>query len=219
MINGNYTSAIAVQAATLDQHAWAQALADKLKIPLVQQETSEFQYLLICSARSITLKLTDKNGPGPIMVNFAGSTMEYRLRHGGGRSQALARAIGLKKGLQPTVIDATAGLGRDGFIMAHLGCHVHMFERSPILAVMLEDGLKKARQADKTPETLSRILFTGADSKEFLQKLKLQDRPEVIYLDPMYPVPDAWPITSCISVCNNDFKLPYSLFRARSSSE
>lgn len=187
MINGNYTSAIAVQAATLDQHAWAQALADKLKIPLVQQETNEFQYLLICSARSITLKLTDKNGPGPIMVNFAGSTMEYRLRHGGGRSQALARAIGLKKGWQPTVIDATAGLGRDGFIMAHLGCHVHMFERSPILAVMLEDGLKKARQADKTPETLSRILFTGADSKEFLQKLKQQDRPEVIYLDPMYP--------------------------------
>ena len=187
MINGNYTSAIAVQAATLDQHAWAQALADKLKIPLVQQETNEFQYLLICSARSITLKLTDKNGPGPIMVNFTGSTMEYRLRHGGGRSQALARAIGLKKGWQPTVIDATAGLGRDGFIMAHLGCHVHMFERSPILAVMLEDGLKKARQADKTPETLNRILFTGADSKEFLQKLKQQDRPEVIYLDPMYP--------------------------------
>ena len=187
MINGNNTSTIAVQAATPDQYARAQALAEKLKIPLAQEETTEFKYLLICSAHGIALKLTDKKGPGPIMVNFMGSTMEYRLKHGGGRSQALARAIGLKKGWQPTVIDATAGLGRDGFIMAHLGCHVHMFERSPILAAMLEDGLERAKQAEQSPETFSRILFTGTDSKEFLQKLKQQDRPDVIYLDPMYP--------------------------------
>ena len=187
MIHENKTSAIAAHPATPDQYVRAHTLAEKLKIPLAQDDTKQFQYLLICSADSIALKQTEKNGLGPIMVNFTGSSMEYRLKHGGGRNQSLARAIGLKKGWQPTVIDATAGLGRDGFIMAHLGCHVHMFERSPILAAMLEDGLERAKQAEQSPETFSRILFTGTDSKEFLQKLKQQDRPDVIYLDPMYP--------------------------------
>jgi 16S rRNA (guanine1516-N2)-methyltransferase len=187
MISNNDTSAIAVQAATPDQYARAQTLADKLKIPLAQENTKEFQYLLVCSADSIALKLTEKNAPGPIMVSFTEPSMEYRLKHGGGRSQAMARAIGLKKGWQPTVIDATAGLGRDGFIMAHLGCHVHMFERSPILAVMLEDGLERAKQAAHAAEVVSRIRFTLADSKEFMLKIKPQNRPDVIYLDPMFP--------------------------------
>jgi len=187
VINNNSTLAIAVYPATPDQYSRAHTLAEKLKIPLAQEDTKEFEYLLICSADSITLKQTGKSGPGPIMVSFTGPSMEYRLKHGGGRRQALARAIGLKKGWQPSVIDATAGLGRDSFIMAHLGCHVRMFERSPILAVMLEDGLERAKQVAQTAEIISRMGFTQADSIEFLQKLKQQDRPDIIYLDPMFP--------------------------------
>jgi 16S rRNA (guanine1516-N2)-methyltransferase len=187
VIHGNSTLDIAVFSETTDQYARALALAAKLKIPVTRKDTKQFQYLLICSADSIALKQTEKNGPGPIMVNFTGSSMEYRLKHGGGRNQSLARAIGLKKGWQPTVIDATAGLGRDGFILAHLGCHVHMLERSPILAAMLEDGLQRAKHTPLTTETVSRIRFTRTDSKKFLQKLTQQKRPDVIYLDPMYP--------------------------------
>ena len=187
MIHGNNTLAIAVYPATADQHNRAHTLATKLEIPLAQEDIGGFQFLLICSADNLSLKQTGKNGPGPIIVSFTDSTMEYRLRHGGGRSQALARAIGLKKGWQPTVVDATAGLGRDGFILAHLGCHVHMLERSPILAAMFEDGLQKAKQATQTAEAASRIQFIQAESKEFLLKLKQQARPDVIYLDPMFP--------------------------------
>jgi len=187
VIHDNNTLDIAVCPATSDQHARANTLATKLEIPLTQKDTKVFQFLLICSADSLALKQTDKNSPGPIMVNFKGSTMEYRLKHGGGRSQALARAIGLKKGWQPSVIDATAGLGRDGFIMAHLGCYVHMLERSAILAVMLEDGLERAKQTTQSAEIVRRINFTQVDSVKFLQKLKQQDKPDVIYLDPMFP--------------------------------
>ena len=187
MIRSNNTLAIAVYPATADQYHRAHTLAAKLRIPLTQEDTGKFQFLLVCSSDSLSLKQTDKNGPGPIMVSFTDSTMEYRLRYGGGRSQALARAIGLKKGWQPTVVDATTGLGRDGFILAHLGCHVHMLERSPILAVIFEDGLQRAKQATQTAEAASRIQFIQAESKEFLQKIKQQDRPDVIYLDPMFP--------------------------------
>jgi 16S rRNA (guanine1516-N2)-methyltransferase len=187
VIHTNNKPAIAVFPATTDQYERAHKLATELEIPLTPKDSKEFQLLLICSADSLALKQTGKNGPGPIIISFTDSTMEYRLKHGGGRSQALGRAIGLKKGWQPSVIDTTAGLGRDGFILAHLGCSVHMLERSPILAAMLEDGLQRAKQTVQTAETASRIKFTRADSKKFLQKIKPKTRPDVIYLDPMFP--------------------------------
>jgi 16S rRNA (guanine1516-N2)-methyltransferase len=114
--------------------------------------------------------------------------MQYRLKHGGGRRQALARAVGLKKGWQPTVIDATAGLGRDAFILASLGCHVHMLEKAPVLAALLEDGLQRAAQSAATEEIIRhRLRFTRADSLDFLQNLQEEAYPDVIFLDPMFP--------------------------------
>lgn len=122
------------------------------------------------------------------MVSFTSPAMTYRLKYGGGRRQALARAVGLKKGWQPTVIDATAGLGRDGFILAYLGCHVHMLERSAIMAALLEDALQRAEKSELTAEIIKkRLRFTHADSIDFLQKVHQEDHPDVIYLDPMYP--------------------------------
>jgi 16S rRNA (guanine1516-N2)-methyltransferase len=187
MINGNKTLNICVYPASKDQTGKACSLAEKIGIPLIEGDITDFQLLLICSENGLSLKQTGKNSPGPILVDFTNPAMDYRLKHGGGRSQALARAVGLKKGWLPTVIDCTAGLGRDGFILAHLGCRVHMLERSPILAAMLEDGLQRASQVNRAAETISRIHFTCADSREFLQQLKPEERPDVIFLDPMYP--------------------------------
>lgn len=188
MIHSNKISSIAVFAVDAAHYDAALSLAKKLSIPLVQNKTDEFQFLLICSDDGLALKQTGKNGPGAITVNFLSGASQYRLKHGGGRKQALARAVGLKKGIQPTVIDATAGLGRDGFILAHLGCHVHMIERSPILAALLEDGLQRAKQAKQTADIIkSRLQFTQTDSKNFFKKLQQEDYPDVIYLDPMYP--------------------------------
>ncbi len=59
----------------------------------------------------------------------------------GGKGQAIAKAVGLKAGVALDVIDATAGLGRDAFVLASLGCHVTLVERSPVAAALLEDGL------------------------------------------------------------------------------
>ena len=122
------------------------------------------------------------------MLSFISPTMTYRIKHGGGRNQALGRAVGLKKGWQPVLIDATAGLGRDGFILACLGCHVHMLERSPILAALLEDALQRLEQSGQFAEVVKkRLRFTETDSIVFLQKLQQKDYPDVVYLDPMYP--------------------------------
>ncbi len=160
----------------------------KLSIPLVPEDTEEFAFLLLCTATGLGLKHTGRGGLGSIMVNFTSPAMTYRISHGGGRGQALARAVGLKKGWQPLVIDATAGLGRDAFILACMGCHVHMLERSPVLAAMLEDALHRAAGSTQLSDIINnRLRLTLADSIDFMQRLEADNYPDVIYLDPMYP--------------------------------
>lgn len=170
------------------QHNRAIELAQKLSLPLVEHENGHYDFVLLYTGQGLALKQTGEKGLGPITVSFTNPAMTYRLKHGGGRRQALARAVGLKKGWQPTVIDATAGLGRDSFILAALGCQVLMLERSPILAALLEDALQRAAQEKQiAPIIKDRLQLIRADSRIFLQDLKQRDRPDVIYLDPMYP--------------------------------
>jgi 16S rRNA (guanine1516-N2)-methyltransferase len=189
VIASNRSLSIAVCPTADDQDDRAMQLAGKLSIPLVQDSNAdEYSYLLLCTAAGLSLKKTGINSPGPIMISFTSGPVTYRIRHGGGRRQALARAVGLKKGWQPRVIDATAGLGRDGFILASLGCHVHMLERSPILTVLLDDALQRALRSEKTAAIVTeRLQLTCGDSREFLQKLRPEAYPDIIYLDPMYP--------------------------------
>lgn len=124
----------------------------------------------------------------PIVVDFTVGSNYHRYRYGGGRGQLIARACGLHKQKQLRIIDATAGLGTDAFILASLGAEVTMLERSEILAVLLRDGLQRARQHEWFA-TLSLELIE-ADACEYLRKLDVANYPDVIYCDPMYPHSD-----------------------------
>lgn len=123
----------------------------------------------------------------PISVDFASPTFKYRLRRGGGRNQPLARALGLKHGVRPLVLDAAAGLGRDGFIIAALGCRVIMCERSPLIHDLLADGLRRALEDEELALTASRIRLYRGDSQVLIPTLTGDEIPQVIYLDPMFP--------------------------------
>lgn len=137
------------------------------------------------------LRLGEKAVRGEsIIVDFASASFLYRLRRGGGRKQALARAIGLKPGYNPSVIDATAGLGRDGFILAALGCQVGLCERSAAIAALLADGLRRAATDPRLSAIAARIDLYRGDSRQYLPTLPADRRPEVIYLDPMFPCRD-----------------------------
>jgi 16S rRNA (guanine1516-N2)-methyltransferase len=83
----------------------------------------------------------------PLIVDFVGGAVGHRLRSGEGRKQDLARAIGFAGGINPDVVDATAGLGRDAFFLASLGARVTLIERSPVMHALLADGIEKAREA------------------------------------------------------------------------
>ena len=121
---------------------------------------------------------------GSVWVDFTSGTAQHRRLHGGG--ELLAKAVGRSK--QPTVWDATGGLGRDSFVLAGLGLNVHIFERHPAVYCLLADGLARALLHPDTAETASRLTLHHADAAEYMPRLAAEiGRPQVVYLDPMYP--------------------------------
>lgn len=94
----------------------------------------------------------------------------------------------MKSGFNPVICDATAGLGRDGFVLASLGSQVSLCERSPVLAALLEDGLQRAALNAEIGDWVSRHLSLNAgDSCDWLNSLSDGQQPDVVYMDPMYP--------------------------------
>ena len=138
-------------------------------------------------AQGLSLRATQNGREETVRVDFGSDAFLYRLRHGGGRRQPLGRAVGLKPGHSPRVLDATAGLGRDAFILAALGCEVILCERSAIIFALLEDGLQRAARDHRLSEIAGRLSLQAADSLQLMAKLKTGEAPEVIYLDPMFP--------------------------------
>lgn len=122
----------------------------------------------------------------PLVIDFLRGSHAYRLQNSKSQKQLIAKAVGLKRGESLYVLDATAGLGRDGFLLATLGCKVLMLERSPIIAALLQDGLKRAL-ADSRYAQLD-IQLINIDAIEFFKHLI--EKPDIVYLDPMFPERD-----------------------------
>lgn len=131
--------------------------------------------------------LRHKDGPeAPLMVDFITGALAHRRKFGGGKNQDIAKAVGINKGVYPSVLDATAGLGRDAFVLASLGCKVVMQERSPVVFALLADGLRRA-QCDGEVSVIASLMSVQFCSSILSMDLNAQDAPEVIYLDPMFP--------------------------------
>jgi len=167
----------------------AAALASELALPLAPEPVATgFTHLLVVTPARLELRELGPDAAGPVYADFVAGAVAHRRRFGGGRHQPLARAVGLKSGAIPTVLDATAGLGRDAFVLACLGCTVWLVERSPMIAALLHDGLRRAaRDPGIGSLVVERLSLTVADSQAWLRELAENQRPDVIYLDPMYP--------------------------------
>lgn len=125
----------------------------------------------------------------PLSIDFVGGKLAHRRQFGGGRQQDIARACGLHQTRDLHILDATAGLGRDAFVLASLGARVSMVERNPILYLLLQDALYRANQASADmpdmAEILSRLSLQAGDARD---KVDLSGGvPDVVYLDPMFP--------------------------------
>lgn len=120
----------------------------------------------------------------PLRIDFVAGAMGYRRLSGEGRGQALARAAGFTRGRTPQVVDATAGLGRDGFLLALLGAEVIMIERAQPVAAALREAIDRARaEAPDLAAVLERLTLLEGDARTLLPTLS----PEVVLVDPMHP--------------------------------
>lgn len=125
-----------------------------------------------------------KRGATELRVDFVNGPVAHRLKFGGGRGQDLAKAMGLRAGKTPMIVDATAGLGRDSFLLASLGAQVTMIERSDKMHALLQDGMQRAAlEGGHLGEILGRMTLLKGDAKDLIPALS----GEAILIDPMHP--------------------------------
>ncbi|MCW3149180.1 class I SAM-dependent methyltransferase [Stutzerimonas stutzeri] len=160
-------------------HAWAQRLG-------LPEQGDDAEFALQVGETGLQLQLLEAQAPGPVRVDFVEGAAAHRRQFGGGSGQMIAKAVGIQPGVRPRVLDATAGLGRDAFVLATLGCEVTLIERQPLIAALLEDGLQRARQDAEVALIAARMTLLQGNAIERLQ-LWEGEPPQVIYLDPMFP--------------------------------
>jgi 16S rRNA (guanine1516-N2)-methyltransferase len=160
-----------------------QQLLATLDIPLESDQHPSTLLLRLTPDRLELCKPHDPELPGTLSVDFTRPAACHRASHPG--RELLAQAAKVRKIPSPLVIDATAGLGRDGFLLAAAGFRVWLFERNPIIAALLADGLERARRNAKTAAIAERMQLFAGDALDFLPSLA--EKPDVIYLDPMFP--------------------------------
>jgi len=170
----------------------AAALALELSLPLLDGGPTATierpQFLLVQTSRRLELRESGRGSPRPIYVDFVGGPQGFRRLSGPSRRQPIAIAVGLRGG-PATVVDATAGLARDSFLLACLGCNVTAIERSGVLAAIVKDGFNRARNhSPQLDAVLARLNFVFGDSSRILANMIGPDAPDTVYLDPMYPL-------------------------------
>lgn len=173
------------------QQGRAEALAQKLNLSFSPDPRPEENGLVLyCTSNALSLyQFQGKRRlcRQVLFVDFLHGKNGYRLAHNRTIKQNLARAVGIKSGVRPTVFDATAGLGADAFVLASLGCKVFLCERNPVIAVLLADGIQRAATAPATRDIIARMVLIKGESREMVASTPC----DTIYLDPMYPHTDS----------------------------
>lgn len=162
----------------------AAELATELGLEYTDAEPADPGRLLLhLTGSRLELQASGRGGPGPVFAEFTAGPTGWRGRYAVPRDEALARAAGVRAASPPAVIDATAGLGRDAFVLAALGCRVTLVERHPVVAALLRDGLQRGAAADESAPIVARMQLLAADARTVLAGT----RADVVLVDPMHP--------------------------------
>lgn len=185
----NTRPALCIVYSTAQQRQPAQQFAERFGYPLFDARQQDYALQLCFNSGHIELFDADLNTA--IHVDFVHGALAHREKFGGGRGQAIARAVGLNKPAskrrEMTVLDATAGLARDAWVLATLGCRVTLVEQSPVLFMLIHDGITRALTGNARSCVGNFTNLVNAGSVLYMQHMDTDTRPDVIYIDPMYP--------------------------------
>lgn len=162
------------------------SLAQRLDIPAIEtlaQLPSGCSAYLQYRAGRLQLFPADAKQSGPVCVDFVGGAQGHRLR---GAGELIVKAVKGRSRMPLHVFDATAGLGRDGFILAAHDFRVALFEREPVVAALLDDGLQRARVSEYA-DVAERMTLQRGDFIDCAEAAARIGQPDIVYLDPMFP--------------------------------
>jgi 16S rRNA (guanine1516-N2)-methyltransferase len=181
-----HPSNIAIIAEQLSEQHAAKNAARHLGLPLLPKPKPDTDIVLVFSNKRVYLKSTEK-GAGAVEIDFTSGKSAHRRKFGGGKNQPLAKAVGLHKISTLKLLDATGGFASDAFVLANLGANVQIIEQSPILCFLIQHALEHAKSDNSIAHITQRMSLVNAHSIDYLSTLKDADRPDTIYMDPMYP--------------------------------
>jgi 16S rRNA (guanine1516-N2)-methyltransferase len=164
----------------------AQELAARLGLKLESDAKTQATFVLGVHEDGLELREAASRPRNGLAVDFSELNPRRAAARGGfSRRQPLARAIGKTA---KTVLDATAGLGHDAALLACMGYQVIAVERSPILAELLRDGLRRAMDDPQLSRWLGgvgRLEIISGDARAVLREANHEY--DVVYIDPMFP--------------------------------
>lgn len=169
--------------------AEADAAAARLRLP----RGGDAEVLLWCGER-LELRVMrsedhDLVGGRPVAVDL--SKLDTTSPAGRSRKGPLPRAAWPRRWSEPPrVLDATAGLGGDAWLLARLGCRVTAVEREPVVHALLEDGLWRVAESGDPDAAgaAARIALVHADAAAFMRSRGVDAPPDVVLIDPMFPL-------------------------------
>ncbi|MFZ5697726.1 MAG: class I SAM-dependent methyltransferase [Pseudomonadota bacterium] len=166
-----------------------------LGLPLLPAGSQRDGLALVCNEEGLHLELRAGRRCTRLLVDFLSGALQYRAKINQARAEMLVRACGVPRDGAPWhIVDATAGLGRDAFLLAFCGAQVTLLERHPVLALLLTDALRDLALAGVDAgvhaphaECAARLHLIAQDAVVYLPALADAARPQVVYCDPMFP--------------------------------
>lgn len=162
----------------------AERVAANLQLPLFSHDNAKDQpaLKLLVSEDRLSVQLRDMQ---PFALDFSEKSQRHRLFNTTRKQEPLAKALQLRNGM--LVLDATAGTGRDGVLLAALGAKVTMAERQPVLHALLADALERMTADTKLQSIVARCSLVNTDSADMHWLHSTLPTIDAIYCDPMFP--------------------------------
>jgi 16S rRNA (guanine1516-N2)-methyltransferase len=176
---------IAVLATAQQDNSIAQLIAGKFSHNLFtdynEAQDAGYKILLIIDGTKIGIL---KDNFKPFFIDFNSSKINFRKKSNG--KELLIRALDATKLNNPVIIDATAGLGNDSFIIASFGYKVNMVERSPIVNILLQNAIERGLNDKDIYSIIKNMNLINDESINVINNLPA----DIIYMDPMFDKKD-----------------------------
>ncbi len=186
--NDSVDRAVAIVSTASSPTARELELSSALNLPLMAatwRHDPAVRCYLQFDAAGLSLYSNEADAPGAVRVDFSDAGLNYRVSDAV-KQQNIIKAIGLKANVKPRILDATAGLGKDAYLLASQGCDITMLERSKIVHALLADGIDRALTSNSiAAKAVRHMHLLNADFKEVAADFSKID---VVYLDPMFPL-------------------------------